>query len=223
MQILFVDGIGGAKIWHLSLGKRLRKTGHVTSHFSYLTFYHDYTQIQTQLAERIEQLANKGPYALIGYSFGGVLIRQVLQDMPENFVKPHHLFLLASPIRSSKLARCLQRCWLYRLATGECGQIVASPRKMHKIGLPSVPTSCIIGTNGTRGRFSPFSSEQSNDGMVAESEACPERFKDSIRLPYSHPTISASLELSQIILERLDTDGHPSRVGRSQNINLGDN
>jgi hypothetical protein len=203
MQILFVDGIGGARLWRGALLRRLGDAGHKVSLFSYLSFVHDRQAIQASLAEKITRLACYGDYALVGYSFGGVLVRAALQDAAAGLAPPRHLFLLGSPIRSMRLSRRFGGCVAYRVLTGDCGQLLRSPSGMRNIGLPSLPTTCIVGTRGGAGRFIVGARASVGDGMVTEAESCPARFADVLHLPTSHAALPAHPGVAAVITQRL--------------------
>lgn len=207
VHILFVDGLGGAKVWRRSLLARLREGGHETAYFSYYSPLHDFASIRARLVGRIGLLASGGDYALVGYSFGGVLIRSALQSLEAGTSAPKHLFLLGSPVRSLKLSKFFGGCVAYQLLTGDCGHLVASPRRMQEIGIPALPTTCIVGTKGIRGLSNLLSSRVMSDGMVSESESCPHRFTDVVRLPVSHPFLPESKDVSTVIINRLATLG----------------
>lgn len=202
MQVLFIDGIGGTKLYRRKLLSRLNQAGHEVTYFSYLTAFSSFAEIYTKLADRIRHMANRGEYALIGYSFGGVLARAALQHALANVKSPAHLVLLASPVRSPKLSKQFGGCVAYRLLTGDCGQVAASPRRMRAIAIPAVPTSCLVGTKTIAG-LSRYVGQTVNDGMVSTSETCPQRFRDAVYLPVSHPFLPDNLEAISIIVDRL--------------------
>ncbi|MEL4181449.1 esterase/lipase family protein [Roseateles sp. PN1] len=203
MRVLFVDGIGGAKIYRGELLRRMAQSGHQIEHFSYLTARHSFSALQAQVAERIRAMAAGGDYALIGYSFGGVLLRAALQQAGPALRQPRHLFLLGSPLRASKLSKSFSRCIAYRMLTGDCGQVAASARRMNAISRPDVPTTCIVGTKSIAGLARLAGHRSRNDGMLSESETCPHAFADAHYLNESHPLLPSHGEAIAIMLERL--------------------
>lgn len=203
MRVLFVDGIGGAKIYRGELLRRMAQSGHQIEHFSYLTARHSFSALQAQVAERIRAMAAGGDYALIGYSFGGVLLRAALQQAGPALRQPRHLFLLGSPLRASKLSKSFSRCIAYRMLTGDCGQVAASARRMSAISRPDVPTTCIVGTKSIAGLARLAVHCSRNDGMLSESETCPHAFADAHYLNESHPLLPSHGEAITIMLDRL--------------------
>ena len=83
------------------------------------------------------------PY-VIGYSFGGVLLRLLLAEHPE--LRARRLVLLASPLKAMRLSQRIQAWRSYRWTSGECGQLVAEQEAMQAIPMPSQPTALVYGT-----------------------------------------------------------------------------
>lgn len=208
MQVLFIDGIGGAKVFRGKLLRRIREGGHEPSYFSYITALSSFPDIYSKLAKKIRELALRGDYALIGYSFGGVLVRAALQHSLVGVTPPRHLFLIGSPIRAAALSKSFQGCIAYRLLTGDCGQVTASARRMREIVLPGVPTTSIVGTRSIPGLSRFHASGKANDGMLSSTESCPHLFADSEYVHVSHPLLPDSSQVSSIIIDRL------ARIGR---------
>ncbi len=213
MQVLFVDGIGGARFFRGKLLRRLAEGGHEPSYFSYFTALASFPTTYSRLADRIAIMALKGEYALIGYSFGGVLARAALQNALAGVAPPKHLFLLGSPVRALRLSKSFQGCIAYRFLTGDCGQVVASPRRMGEITLPNVPTTSIVGTRSIPGLSRFVGASTSNDGMVSSKESCPHRFTDAAYLDVSHPWLPDSRQAWSIVLNRLACSERPSEGG----------
>jgi len=203
MRVLFVDGIGGAKIYRGELLRRMAQSGHQIEHFSYLTARHSFSALQAQVEQRIRAMAAGADYALIGYSFGGVLLRAALQQAGPAIRPPKHLFLLGSPLRASKLSKSFSRCIAYQLLTGDCGQVAASPQRMRAISRPDVPSTCIVGTKSIAGLARLAGHRSRNDGMLSELETCPHVFADAHYLDESHPMLPSHGEAITIILDRL--------------------
>jgi hypothetical protein len=142
-----------------------------------------YEPIVSRLVDKLEVLARAGPYAVIGHSLGGILLRSALPNLKAR--APEHLVMLGTPNRPSRLATLLRENWGYRKLTGECGLRLASPEFYETLPLPQVPYTIVAGTGGSRGRWSPFGLEP-NDGLVAVSET---KIKDDdpvILLPAKH-------------------------------------
>lgn len=161
--------------------------------------------IRQNLKAKLLELAASGDYAVIGHSLGGVLLRAVLIELAgelPGFRSPSHLFLLGSPISSTVMNHYLSRYRLYKYLSGECGQLVASEAAMAAIGLPRLSTTCVAGTRGIHGRWSPFGNEP-NDTVVLLSELHTEKFTDVVYLDCWHPSIPANAAVSRIIQDRL--------------------
>lgn len=202
LQILFVHGMGRSPLSALPLLRACRAAGFGTATFSYFTAAQDFESIRSRLTGRLAELARQGPYAVIGHSLGGVLLRAALAELPAGSALPHHVFLLGSPVQSPRLARRLQGQWLYRQLTGDCGQLLASPERMRLVAPAPAPSTCIIGTRGVQGRHSPFGQE-ANDGVVAATEVHAPWVEASIELPVIHTLLPASRRVTGLVLQTL--------------------
>ena len=177
------------------------KAGISTSRFDYFVSLRSFEQIRERLQDRIDQLASRGDYILIGHSLGGVLIRAALQARRPKRM-PSHIFLLGSPFRASRVARRLGRNFLFRMLTQDCGQLLGSLDRMSAISTVPVPTTIVIGTREnflTRKLFNGIP----NDGVVAVDEADHQSVKDLIIVDVLHTWLPSSRKVSNIILDRV--------------------
>ncbi|MBC7750825.1 MAG: alpha/beta hydrolase [Candidatus Saccharibacteria bacterium] len=202
MHVLFVHGMGRTPLSAMPILRRLKADGHTTSGFGYSAMLNDFESIRNRLLEKIIDIAPLGTYILIGHSLGGVLLRSALSHLPQNVNPPQHLFLLGSPTQSALLARKLNQQRLYRLMTGDCGQLLASDERMNAIGSTNINTTSIIGTKGITGQFSPFSNEP-NDGIVAVSEISTSWISDEVYVPVVHTLLPTSRQVANILIDRL--------------------
>lgn len=115
---------------------------------------------------------------------------------------PRRLFLLGSPTSPSRLARKLQNFLIYRLFTGDCGQLLASDERMRAIPAIAVPTTVVIGDMGIKGRFSPFG-EEGNDGIVAFSEVQLDWADEVVHVPVIHAWQPSSWQVADLLLQRI--------------------
>jgi pimeloyl-ACP methyl ester carboxylesterase len=199
MQILFVHGMGRTPLSGAPLLFYLRKNGYSTSTYGYSAALTDFNSIRNRLRRKIIQIASQGEYVLIGHSLGGVLLRSALSELPENSRAPAHVFLLGSPVSASRMARKLGEGSLFRLLTGDCGQLLASGERMAKIASLSVSNTSIVGIKGINGKFSPFLDEL-NDGVVALSETSADWINDEIRVPVIHTFLPSSALVANALL-----------------------
>lgn len=202
MQLLFVHGLGATRFDFLLNARRLRRHGHHCSAFAYWAAFESLASIRQRLIARLTAMAQQGDYAVIGHSLGGVLLRDALLQLPAGVHPPCHLFLLGSPMLATQANQFLNRSRIYRYLAGPCGQLVASASAMAAIGLPALPTTCIAGTRGLTGRYSPFGT-QANDSIVRTAELSLERFDDVVTLPLRHPMLPASAAVGAAIASRL--------------------
>lgn len=202
MQVLFVHGMGRSPLSGLPMLWRMQRRGITVRSFFYTVTFEDFPSIQKRLVKRIEDVAAKGDYVLVGHSLGGVLIRSALASLPEGTRLPRRVFVMGSPVLPSRIAKYLSRNWLFRLATRDCGQLLSSEERMQQIAPCSVPVTSFVGTKGLHGRYTPFGDEV-NDGVVTESEIQANWISEAIKVPVVHSWMPASKCISNLILERL--------------------
>lgn len=130
MKILFVHGLGATPFDCFPTFVRLRRLGYKTSAFSYFASFQSLDSINVRLLNRFAELAAEGAYAVIGHSLGGVLVRDILMRLPAGINQPKHLFLLGSPMIATRMNKHLSTFGVYRLLSGQCGQLVASDTGM---------------------------------------------------------------------------------------------
>ena len=126
MQALFVHGMGRTPMSGWRLLARLKAKGIESSSFGYAATFQDFTAIRKRLVKKITALGAHGDYVLIGHSLGGVLLRAAVASLPTGTRLPRRVFLLASPVRPSRIAQKLQRNWVFRILAGDCGQLLGS-------------------------------------------------------------------------------------------------
>lgn len=180
----------------------LRRAGLDTQTLGYCTALEDFDRIATRLTSRIVRLAHRGDYILIGHSLGGVLLRAALAGLPEGVQPPKHVFLIGSPVHPARLARLLRRNPLYRLLTGDCGQLLASGERMRRIAPVASPVTAVFGDHPvflTRRFFC----EEANDGVVSLSETRADWLLDAVSVPVMHSFLPASRHVAEVILNRL--------------------
>lgn len=183
------------------LAARLRQAGIQPTLFGYIPALSKFPEIATRLSHRLAELASDPDYLVIGHSLGGLILRAALANLDPGLPRPRHLFMLATPNQSPRLARRFQRNPLYRLYTGDAGQLLADPVRMLAIPAPEVPYTLVVGTSGSRGRWSPFG-EESNDWIVALSEARLSEGDEIVSLPVGHTFLMNHREVAELIIAR---------------------
>ncbi len=179
---------------------RLRQTGFKTHTFGYSVALENFDAIVTRLRERVVSLHAKGEYIVVGHSLGGVLLRATLNSLPHGTTQPRHAYLLGSPMRASQMAQRLKSLGVFRMITGDCGQLLSTPSRMNAIGALSIPTTGIIGVRGVTGAMSPFGDE-SNDGVVSLSEVDAPWLSQRVHIPVIHTLLPSSNRVAEIIAQ----------------------
>jgi hypothetical protein len=208
MNLLLVHGLWRTPLSFLMLVRRLRQWGYSTQQFAYAAVAQPYEVIAARLADRLNQLATHGPYAVIGHSLGGILLRSALLRNVQP--APRQLIMLGTPNRPPKLARLLGGHWMYQRLMGECGVNLASSVFYDELPLPTVPYTIVAGTAGPRGRWSPFGDEP-NDGIVAVSETRIREDDPIMTLPVTHTFMMNNAAVQAVIRQvvTLETGGAP--------------
>lgn len=201
MQALFVHGMGRSPLSAWAMLWRLKAHGMKVSTFGYVVTFEDFASIKERLAVKISELADKEDYVLIGHSLGGVLLRAALALLPAETRLPKCIFLLGSPVKPARLAQKLRDRRIYRMFTGDCGQLLSSGLRMSEIGPVSVPIISIIGIAGLTGKGSLFGDEP-NDAIISVSEARAEWIDEEICIPILHTFLPMSQRVAKIILEK---------------------
>ncbi len=205
MTAILVHGMGRTPASQLLLATRLSARGLRVRLFGYSAL-RPFETCVGRLVARVRAVASGGPFLLVGHSLGCVLIRAALPRLLP--MSPIGCFFLAPPARSPKAARFFARSRvhrLYRLLTGESGQLLANEAFMAALPLPAVPVRVYAGTAGPQGRLSPFQDEP-NDGVLAVSETTsPSTSEDVVLVPALHTFIMNSEFVANDIAARAAT------------------
>jgi hypothetical protein len=170
MRVLLIHGLARSPLSLAGLARELRRDGHHTELVAYWGAVESYSRILARVRRRLEAAAATGdPYAVIGHSLGGLIVRAALDRWPAECPLPNHVVMLGTPNRSPRLARRFHRWWPYRLVNGQCGQLLAQPRFFAGLPFPGVPTTVIAGTKSWPGALGLFGGAP-NDGVVAVEE-----------------------------------------------------
>ncbi|MGH7525608.1 MAG: esterase/lipase family protein [Gemmatimonadales bacterium] len=185
-RVLLVHGMGRTAWSMRRLARHLRVAGHETTLLGYLAAVEPFEAIVDRVHRDLQRLAGgAGPYAVVGHSLGGLLVRVALARRPPLPVPPARLIMLGTPNRPPRLANRYRRLWPYRWVNGESGRLLATPDFFAALPAPPVPYTIIAGTGGWQGRWSPFGREP-NDGVVAVSETLVGETDVPIQLPVRH-------------------------------------
>jgi hypothetical protein len=203
MRVLLVHGLGRtpASLWGLS--RTLREAGHEPAFVGYVAAVERFEAIRSRVRRQLVSAAASGaPYAAVGHTLGGHLVRAAHADWPSALPLPARLIMLGTPNRSPRLARRLQRFWPYRLAMGEAGQLLARPAFFAELPDLPVPGTVVAGVRGIGGRWSPFG-EEPNDGIVALSETRPCEGVPVVEVPAAHAFLMNHPAVRRLVTEAL--------------------
>ena len=195
----------------LLLAGRLSRSGHTPELFPYSALTERHERIVSRLVSRLRSLDSQGAeVGLVGHSFGGLLLREALAEVPNLRVK--HFVMLATPNRQPRLAVRVYSRLPFRLLRGGCGQCLADSSWFRALPVPLVPYTAVAGTRGWRGRLSPFDLEF-NDGVVAVSETKVKDNDQPILVRSLHTFIMNKRSVHRLIVERLGGAAHAGAIG----------
>lgn len=200
MDVLLVHGLGRTGGSMRRLGQTLRAAGHRPHFFGYYPWAEPYDRIVSRLAERLRSL-HGAPYAAVGHSLGGVLLRQALADEPGP--RPAMLAMLGTPNHPPRMEKRAWRAGPFRWTMRDCGRRLADGSAIEALPPPDYPYVVIAGTRGIYGRWSPFGAEP-NDGLVAVSEAELGGREHLVTVPAAHTFIMNHPAVQRIIRDELD-------------------
>ena len=164
MQVLLVHGMARTPLSLAGLARAVRRLGHDPVSTGYLAALESFSTVRERIRRHLTELQT--PYACIGHSLGGLLLRSAIGDVDP---PPEHVVFLGTPQRSPLLARKYRHLWPYRIVNGEMGQLLADSGFFAGLPPVRVPHTIVAGTGGRTGRWSPFGGEP-NDGVVGVSE-----------------------------------------------------
>lgn len=166
MQAILIHGMGRTPASMLILAVRLRAAGIHPHFFAYSAAFERWETCVNRLEKFLHQHTQNNDFIIIGHSLGTVLTRGVLPKLTH---KPLACFFLAPPTKACLAAQRFAPFRLYKLLTGEMGQLLANPFFMSSLPLPDVPAKIYAGISGLRGCHSPFG-DKLNDGVLAVEE-----------------------------------------------------
>jgi pimeloyl-ACP methyl ester carboxylesterase len=203
MHVLLIHGLARTPLSLLGLARDLRRVGHQTELVAYSGALESYERIVARVRRRLEAAARQGvPYAVVGHSLGGLIVRVALDRWPSDRPLPRHIIMLGTPNQPPRLARRFQRWWPYRLVNGQCGQLLADPAFFDRLPRPTVPVTIIAGTKAWPRALSLFG-DAPNDGVVAVDEARLDAGAAFIQLPASHTFMMNNRQVRAAVREIL--------------------
>src|SRR5258708_321644 len=168
MRAILVHGMGRSPLSQLLLAKRLRSFGIQVELFGYSTL-RPFDASLNRLVTRIVEPGDDEPFILVGHSLGCVLIRAALPRL--RGLRPSACFFMAPPNRVPKAARNFASTRLYRLLTGDSGQLISNEAFMAALPVPEGPVRVYAGTAGCRGRLSPFRDDPNHEVLAVTAAA----------------------------------------------------
>ena len=211
VQVVLVHGLARTPFSMVRLARCLRRAGHETATVGYVAAFESFDHIRVRLRDRLVASGARGPYAAVGHSLGGVLLRAALADVPASQL-PTLLVTLGTPTRPPRLARRLRNTWLYKRLAGDCGQLLANADFLETLPVPRVPYTAIAGTRGWRTDLGPFAGAP-NDGVVAVDETTTAHAIEHLRVRAFHTFLMNNAAAQKHICLRLDALANQRLLG----------
>jgi pimeloyl-ACP methyl ester carboxylesterase len=203
MRVLLIHGLGRTPLSLLGLARDLRKAGHRPQLIAYLGAFESYGTIVARVRRRLQAAAGTAePYAAIGHSLGGLILRTALADWPAELPLPRCVVMLGTPNQPPRLALRFRRWRLYRWVNGESGQLLAQPEFFAGLPIPTVPLTVIAGTRGWPTALSLFGREP-NDGVVAVTETHLSGSTRVVELPATHTFMMNNRQVRALVRQVL--------------------
>jgi hypothetical protein len=203
MNVLLVHGLGRTSLSMRRLGHDLAAAGHRPAYFGYRPWRESYAAMRNRLALRIVMLAEDGPYALIGHSLGGLLLRDAIAHTAGR--PPELLVLLGAPAAPPRVARLAWRLPPFRWFARDAGRELVEWDAPGEIPPPEYRCLVIAGTRGPTAQWTPFHGE-ANDGILAVSEAALGGGARLATVRATHTFIMNHPDTRAIIRQELSTD-----------------
>lgn len=175
------------------LARTLRRLGHEPISTGYVAALESFTTVRDRVRAHLDRISR--PFACIGHSLGGLLLRSALGETRH---QPRHLIFLGTPQRPPLLARKYRHLWPYRIVNGEMGQLLAGERFFAELPAVRVPRTIVAGTAGRTGRWSPFG-DAPNDGIVSVAETMLEPDDRPVLVDAHHTFLMNDPEVRSVI------------------------
>ena len=179
----------------------MRRADYQPRSFGYAPWAERYDAIRGRLAARLRALDAEGPWAAIGHSLGGLLLREAIAEAAP--ARLAHLVMLGTPNHPPRLAPRAMGLGPFRWFAGECGRRLVSAELYERLPDPHYPYTVLTGTRGFYGRRSPFGNEP-NDGVVAASEALVRPGDTHHAFPVTHTFMMNDRAVQRVVLDALD-------------------
>lgn len=120
VRVLLVHGMGRSPLSLYRLGRDLQRSGYEPRSAGYLASTESFQGIVHRIRGHLTKLGAEGkPYAVIGHSLGGLLVRAALSDMSGGSL-PAHLIMMGTPHRPPKLATLALSSGKWGVRAGAC-------------------------------------------------------------------------------------------------------
>lgn len=206
---LLIHGLARTSLSLWGLEQRLRRAGHPTEQFSYFAFAEDFDAIAQRLHQTLHRLAERGPYAIVAHSLGGVLTRAAIGLAP--VPHPDHVVMLGTPNQPPRLAPIAWNLLPFQWYTGQCGRNLTCSQFYRQLPALACPYTLVAGTAGPTGTLSPFGPD-TNDGIVALKETLIHNHDQVHTVPVWHTFMMNHPQVQRLVLRALTPSPQNARI-----------
>lgn len=124
MHLVLAHGMARTSLSLRALARHLRRDGHRVTLTGYPAAMEPFDAVCRRVRGELDRLAATGePYAVIGHSLGGLILRAPWAPSRG----PRRLIMLGTPNQPPRLAQRFRRLWPYRIVSGQMDQLLADP------------------------------------------------------------------------------------------------
>jgi triacylglycerol lipase len=205
--VVLLHGQGRTRLSLAVLRRRLDRAGFRTLTFGYAGATSTLDRITARLLGVIRTRIETPAYHLVGHSLGCVVIRNGFRAGYPSGLR--RVAMLAPPNRPAELAASLRRNRLYRVLTGEPGQLLSDEEFYRTLPIPPVPFGVIAGDRCHTGLF-----DEPSDGVVTVEGTKLAGMADWVVVHHTHTFLMNGRDTFELVAAFLRTGAFPRAAER---------
>lgn len=180
--VILLHGIGRTKYCMRNIASKINHEGFVTINVSYPSLFGSLEDHSNQIRDLIRSLNGIDTVSFVGYSLGGLVIRQILsKPIKFNIGK---VVQIGTPNNGATMTDICKNLYTFKKITGDCGQILRTDRA-NELKPLECDFGIIAGGTGYKIGYNPLL-HGDNDGLVKVSETYMNGFKDFLLVKSDH-------------------------------------
>lgn len=205
--VIFIHGIFRSSKSFSTLAGRLKDSDYTIINFDYPSTRMSLVELTTYLDQTLASLEGIDRIDLVVHSMGGLLVRTYLQlKGPDADPRLTRMVMLGVPNQGARMAKLLQKNWLFQVAFGPAGQqLVDDPAGfIAALPIPSFEFAVIAGIRGTPDGWNPLIPGNDDGTVSAEAVKLPGA-SDSIEIRALHSSMMWNPEVIDATISFLNT------------------